>query len=95
MHDVIAPIPRTPLHARVEVGKLLAVPIDVLSVVVYTILIQLVLQILQEKGMGHHHVAPELCAFCEHTLRPDALDFVLQVHSPTYLAELMAAAQLI
>lgn len=49
LNDVVAILFGTPLHALVEIGKLLAMPVHVFTVVVYAIFRNFVLQILEEE----------------------------------------------
>lgn len=95
LHDVLARLHGTPLHTFIEIGELLAVPVDVLAVVVDAVVVDFVLQVFQEERVRHHQIAPRIGAFCKYALRAVALDFILEVHLPTYLAKLVAAAQLV
>ena len=95
LHDILAILLWTPLHVFVQVRELFAVPVDVLTVVINSVIIQFVFEVFQVERVRHRHIASWIGAFCEYALRSVALHFVFQIHLPTYLAELVATAQFI
>jgi len=71
------------------------VPPEVPSVKVniFSACVGLVLQVLQEEGVGHYHVALQLRALRKHAGITAVLDLVLQVVGPAGRAELVAASE--
>lgn len=95
LHDVLARLLRAPFHAFVQICKLLAVPVDILAVVVDPVIVQFVFEVFQVERVRYRDIAPWISAFCKYALRSVALHFVFEVHLPTYLAKLVATAQFI
>jgi hypothetical protein len=86
----IASFLRAPLYVLVLISHLFAVPVQIL-------LTDAILdwEVIQEKAVRHHDVAPQLRTFCEDTTGSIRGYFVNQKMFPAQLVELMAATQLI